>query len=156
MCMRPQEPLWVLIWLKKLLAATPLRSVPHPVTKLHLNHAADFDRRPNIWFSSVHLTLPDVFQVVSLRKEVAERFHWQAIFFSGLKLCAIIPACVYVFNNLAHAALDYTLCADGYIFSACVSVYRLSLHFTRSTPQPHSLIRGSDIKLAKGHFHRIY
>lgn len=61
-------------------------------------------------------------QVVSLRKEVAERFHWQAIFFSGLNLCAIIPACVYVFNSLAHAVLDYTLCADGYIFNAYVSV----------------------------------
>lgn len=87
MCMRPQEPLWVLIWVKKLPAAMPLRSVPHPAAKLHLNHAADFDRCPNMWFSFVHLTLPDVFQVVSLRKEVAERFRWQEIFFSGLKLC---------------------------------------------------------------------
>lgn len=156
MCMRPQEPLWYLIWVKKLPAATPLRSVPHPAAKLHLNHAADFVRGPNMWFSFVHLMLPDVFQVVSFRKEVAKRFHWQAIFFSGLKLCAIIPACVYVFNNLAHAALNYTLCADGYIFSAYVSFYRLSLHFTRSTPQPYSLIRGFDIKLTKGHFHSIY
>lgn len=39
---RNQEPLWVLLWANKLPAATPLRSAPHPATRLCRNHAAGF------------------------------------------------------------------------------------------------------------------
>lgn len=47
---RNQEPLWVLLWANKLPAATPLRSAPHPATRLCRNHAAGF------WTPSQHVS----------------------------------------------------------------------------------------------------